>query len=341
MANLFNVLKKSSTQQVDLINLVLLVLSFVLAVCFPFSLFLLAYAILGPLHYLTELFWLKKSNFYLKESKGSIPLIVFSVLLTLMVLLGSNNFFKDQPFMLNNFQPIITGILFLSFSTALIFTLIENRRFRFLAFVLAIILCWVLSKLSIYELFFGIFLTSIIHVSLFTALFMVFGALKAKSSWGFFTVVMYIVFIGFIFILPASYIRENISIKFQDILYRSGFILLNQSIADFFGATHQTSIQLTQGIGLRIQSFLAFIYTYHYLNWFSKVEVIRWHKVSSQARNITIGVWAIAVLLYYVNYQTGLLTLFLLSTLHVLLEFPLNIHSITGIVQQLKSKWYR
>jgi hypothetical protein len=28
--------------------------------------------------------------------------------------------------------------------------------------------------------------------------------------------------------------------------------------------------------------FIAFAYTYHYLNWFSKTDIIRWHVVSQR-----------------------------------------------------------
>ena len=38
--------------------------SFVIALYLPFELFLFAYAILGPAHYLTEISWLQKRRFF-------------------------------------------------------------------------------------------------------------------------------------------------------------------------------------------------------------------------------------------------------------------------------------
>jgi hypothetical protein len=43
-----------------------MVLTAVLAYFYPFETFLLAYAYLGPLHYLTEISWLHDRNYYSK-----------------------------------------------------------------------------------------------------------------------------------------------------------------------------------------------------------------------------------------------------------------------------------
>jgi len=70
--------------------------------------------------------------------------------------------------------------------------------------------------------------------------------------------------------------------------------------------------------------YIAFAYTYHYLNWFSKTSVIGWHKINKKrALFIALG-WIASLLLYLINYELGLLALFFLSVTHVLLEFPLN-----------------
>jgi hypothetical protein len=70
---------------------------------------------------------------------------------------------------------------------------------------------------------------------------------------------------------------------------------------------------------------------YHYLNWFSKTEVIRWHKVPKARFILVIGLWLLACGLYIYDYGIGLTFLFFLSFTHVLLEFPLNMVSIFGI----------
>jgi hypothetical protein len=84
-------------------------------------------------------------------------------------------------------------------------------------------------------------------------------------------------------------------------------------------------------IGIMLMRFIAFAYLYHYLNWFSKTEVIRWHKVPKVRFAAVIVLWIGASVFYAYDYSLGLSLLFFLSFSHVLLEFPLNIVSIVGI----------
>jgi hypothetical protein len=85
-----------------------------------------------------------------------------------------------------------------------------------------------------------------------------------------------------------------------------------------------------------VMRFIAFAYTYHYLNWFSKTSVIQWHKVPRRTLAIVLAIWVVSVSLYAYDYMVGLKWLFLISLLHVLLEFPLNFRSIIGIGQEIK-----
>jgi hypothetical protein len=49
---------KQTADTVNYVNAGLMVLSCLAAYVFPFELFLFSYAVLGPLHYLTEISWL-------------------------------------------------------------------------------------------------------------------------------------------------------------------------------------------------------------------------------------------------------------------------------------------
>jgi hypothetical protein len=84
-------------------------------------------------------------------------------------------------------------------------------------------------------------------------------------------------------------------------------------------------------VGIMLMRFIAFAYLYHYLNWFSKTEVIRWHKVPKVRFILVIVLWLAASIFYSIDYKLGLSVLFFLSFTHVLLEFPLNFISIAGI----------
>ncbi|HET9870420.1 MAG TPA: hypothetical protein VFR02_07995, partial [bacterium] len=53
-----------TVDRVNALNIGLMALSAALAFRFPFELFLFSYTVLGPLHYLTEISWLKDRGFY-------------------------------------------------------------------------------------------------------------------------------------------------------------------------------------------------------------------------------------------------------------------------------------
>ena len=45
--------------------------------------------------------------------------------------------------------------------------------------------------------------------------------------------------------------------------------------------------------GILLMRFIAFAYTYHYLNWFSKTEIIRWHKVPKKRFIVVLVLWVV------------------------------------------------
>jgi hypothetical protein len=53
-----------TVKQLDILNIGLMALSCMAAFLVPFELFLFSYAVLGPLHYLTEIGWLHKRNYF-------------------------------------------------------------------------------------------------------------------------------------------------------------------------------------------------------------------------------------------------------------------------------------
>ncbi len=119
----------------DKINLSNIGLMFITAVCayfYPFETFLLAYAYLGPLHYLTEISWLHDRNYF---SKGKYD---FLVLLIVGVLLSAAAFSKDfgmniefyQTFLeMNLFDKLLVFALF----SSILFALVENLIVKILA----------------------------------------------------------------------------------------------------------------------------------------------------------------------------------------------------------------
>ncbi len=56
----------TKTDRINFLNIGLMLFSCVVALFIPFELFLFAYAVLGPAHYLTEISWLQKRQFFTK-----------------------------------------------------------------------------------------------------------------------------------------------------------------------------------------------------------------------------------------------------------------------------------
>jgi len=72
----------TSTEKIDVLNIGLMLFSCVIAILLPFELFLIVYAILGPLHYLTEISWLHDRNYFSKGKYDAVILVVIGLLLT-------------------------------------------------------------------------------------------------------------------------------------------------------------------------------------------------------------------------------------------------------------------
>jgi hypothetical protein len=91
------------------------------------------------------------------------------------------------------------------------------------------------------------------------------------------------------------------------------------------GADHASAI-------LAVGRFLGFAYTYHYLNWFSKTGVIRWHEIGTARMAVIGSLWLVSVGLYWYDYATGLAALFFLSIVHVFFEFPLDARTFADLI---------
>ncbi len=321
-----------ASERIDVINIALMFVSCAVAIYLPFELFLFSYAILGPLHYLTEISWLHDKNYYTKQRYDVLILLAAGAILTLNFL--QSDIELEFP---ANFDA---NVLYITFLGSLIFITVKNKFYRFAGIALLILT----SSLSKHFLvFFTVFLPTIIHVYVFTGLFMLYGALKSNSRLGLLSVfilllcpfILYNVYPNTAFHVPAA--------KSVGAMQSFKVVNINMFIS-LFGFEKQPSMAAWDDLifhsrtGIMIMRFIAFAYTYHYLNWFSKTRVIQWHKVPKSRFALVLVVWIASVALYLYNYVTGLKWLFFLSFLHVLLEFPLNFTSIVGIGKHLSGK---
>lgn len=160
----------------------------------------------------------------------------------------------------------------------------------------------------------AILLPTFIHVCVFTLLFMTLGALRAKSPVQFLLVGVYLAAIALILIVPPP--------------NRALVPALAELGETYFGGVAPALGRLV-GVpdlqfGGRITGLLSFVYTYHYLNWFIKADVIRWAAIPRPRLAIIAALSAASTALYFYSYTIGLSVLLAVSLGHVLLEFPLN-----------------
>jgi len=320
-------------KKIDILNIGLIAISLVIAFVLPFKLFLFSYAFLGPLHYLTEINWLKEKQYFVKANSKWVRLfIIFTILLAIypiyrIIDLGLSTSFEEMIKYIFGKQKIFILTAFFFAIGLILFKKLKHILIALgLSFLLAILLFLYLPK---WLFVMGLFLPTIIHVYLFTLLFMLYGSKKSKSTMGYVGAGLLLIvplIIAFVTIDPTSYVVSKETATIYD---TSRLMRVNSVMTQMFGGLIDGKFYILSNIGIKIQVFIAFAYTYHYLNWFSKTSIIGWKKSLTTRRTIYILIiWAAAIGIYMYDFYTGLMALYFLSLLHVFFEFPLNVITI-------------
>ncbi|MCX8081453.1 MAG: hypothetical protein N3F09_09480 [Bacteroidia bacterium] len=286
----------------------------------PFELFLFSYAFLGPLHYLTEINWLRERKFFTLNKNDVWILTGLCIIATFMNFFPTKNSFSNMSY-----------ILLIALYLSVLFVITKNNIYRLLLAVPGLIVFHRLNEMQSFQLFVGLYLPTIIHVLIFTWLFMIYGILKEPSKAGWISVATLMGCVTLIFALPAHQLKYPVSDYVKNAM--GPFALVNASMVNLFGLDELKHMNFIyeNSAGFIVMRFMAFAYTYHYLNWFSKTSVIKWHQTERKNMIIILILWVISVAFYAYDYKLGMEVLFFLSFLHVFLEFPLNVVSIRGI----------
>jgi hypothetical protein len=183
-------------------------------------------------------------------------------------------------------------------------------------------------------------LPTIVHVYIFTVLFLISGLVRSKerpvlswinpmlvlaapllllrAHWGYFA--------------PGSYWSNA----------EAGFANLHVMLAGLLGQNlHPTGLAAADPASAGVLRVLAFIYMYHYLNWFAKTELLKWHVVSRRSWALILGLYAFSVGCYLYSFVLGFYIVNFLSLLHVLLEFPLDWHTGHYLASAIPRPWVR
>lgn len=300
--------------QINHLNSALIVFSALIAWFLPFELFLFSYAVLGSLHYFTQISWMHDRNYFCPTKKHSIPLyLITATILVVNELLGIP----------------LQGLIFLAFGCSALIGFAQSRIIIITGFLILIPLSQLVSQINTLNIIFAALLPSLIHVCIFTLLFMLYGCLKTNSQSGYFSVFVYLVCGIAMLLLPETTNYTVNKVLFND---ASSFMEISQHLNEMLQR------DVSKEALISTFRFMAFAYTYHYLNWFSKTKVINWHKISKKRAYGIITAWLMAIAIYAYDYKTGFLVILFFSMAHAILEFPLNIQCMKSIVRMLRGK---
>jgi hypothetical protein len=308
------------------VNLAVLLFSAAAAWVAPLETFIIAYAVIGPFHYLTEMAWLRKKQFFFGNGIVS-PQVYLITASVLCVFASLDLYFKS------GWAIYAIGALLVLSLGALV------KNVPVLAGALALVF---LTKHFVhgYGLFIAAFVPTVVHVYFFTLIFLISGALRGKrrSLLGWVNPLLLVV-------IPLLMVR--LSDRFGVHTPGAYWMASEASFAD----VHEYISGLL-GIGMHFHPgtaldagavatfrFLAFIYLHHYLNWFAKTELLAWHKVSRRSWVAIVAIYAAMIGSYAYNFALGFYVSYFVSLLHVLLELPLNWRGGVGIVAQPWSAW--
>ncbi|WP_146250769.1 hypothetical protein [Nonlabens dokdonensis] len=310
----------------------LVVVAAILAYLFPLELFILSYTLLGPLHYVTEINWLhEKSYFFTKKKTIWLTIGVTASLILFVPKLFL--YYENSDTTLSAIMIFINewsnSVIFITLMLAVAYQFVSSRISWAIIVIFSIIGAIYLKNVEHYKLLVGVFVPTIIHVYLFTMIFMLYGAKKSKSIYGYISVALVILIPAIIINLELTRGAYLFSDTWKELYLENDFHVLPVILSKFLGMTDGTEFYFYESIWLKFMMFISFIYCYHYLNWFSKTTVIKWHNLLNKKKIIAIAVmWITVILLYWFDFGLGLLVSLFLGFIHVILEFPLNMFSL-------------
>jgi hypothetical protein len=294
----------------DALHLGLMLSALGLAYILPFELLLIAYAVLGPAHYLTEISWLHDRRYFL--SAKSIAMLLAAVAVAAVSVSDASD------------SGLLIWIAFVGAALS-IGGISWAQRAVLAAILVAVTVALVTGRDFVAVA--AVLLPTLIHVSVFTVVFMMLGAYRSGSRWQMALVVVYLAAVALILLVPPGAIPR--SMPLAQIGYR------------YFGGVAPALGQVLHVPDLTFDSrstgLLSFVYTYHYLNWFIKADVIGWRRIPARRLGAIVALSAAATGLYFYDYAMGFTVLLALSLLHVVLEFPLNtlsMRQLAGIAAQ-------
>jgi hypothetical protein len=280
-----------------IVHFALMLATLALTYLVPFELLLLAYVVLGPAHYTTEISWLHDRNYFLPRRIIAVALALTAIV---AAIINDANWFGFVMW-----AAFVICAVIAAATTALQATILVMAAFLATG--------WMLMNGASMAVV-GILLPTLIHVSLFTLIFMTLGALRSGERTQWCLIACYLVSIALILTLPPT--TKTLVPSFATAA-TDYFANVAPALSRLFGISGLT-------LDNRLVGLLAFVYTYHYLNWFIKADVIRWADIPRRRLVLVMAASAGSTALYFYDYAYGFSVLLALSLAHIVLEFPLD-----------------
>lgn len=313
--------------RINWLNSGLMIAAAAAATAAPFHVFLFSYAILGPLHYLTEISWLHDRQYFAPRVSLRRLWLVIVVLAAIAVTYG----FVSNDLLGRKVAPTLEiGLVYLALLAAAAALFIRHAANGIALCAAGAVIIAIAAGHPLYGLV-AYLIVTIVHVLLFTGCFVLYGSLKSGSRSGLISLGVFIAcaIVPFVVHLPAMTPSSSIRSVY------AGFEQLNIVLLRLFGHRGEDVYGST---ALAVMRLIAFAYTYHYLNWFSKTSVIKWHEISRKRAIGIVGAWLGGIAIYAWDYRAGFAVFYVLSVVHVMLEFPLDHQTIVGLIRMIPGR---
>ena len=306
---------------VDRLNTGLLLLSLGVALILPFHLFLVAYAVLGPLHYLTQLRWLHRRRYFIPSTAPRFALWLGAGLAVAAV----------APAALGLQPPagLQATVALCALAIAAAMSWAPSPRGLIGALGAGLAVAFLTADQPAVAFALTVLMPTVVHVWLFTLFFMLFGAFRANSAVGKLNAALLLT-APFVLAMASSVPYVSLAPSSLSVFVDGGFADLNVRLTAFLGLDAGDARTVRT-----VQAFLAFAYAYHYLNWFTKTSIIGWQAgLTRRSKRVLLGLWLVFSGIYAIDFSLGVATSFVLSVLHVYAELPLDMVALKGTVKR-------
>lgn len=292
----------------------------------PVETFVAAFVVLGPLHYLTELAWLRRRGFFVDVPAGRGALVATGVVAAALGVLS-----QGAAAVGTRAELQVLAVTALGTAVVLAGLLTRGHARTGLGITTTVVTCGLIGEAVGHSpwaeaAFVGIavLLPTLVHVVLFTTLFMVHGWRAGRARHDLSTLLAYLACFALIGVArgaPAPAL-PGVAAAWDTMI---GFLAVRlQDTATSWGVAPDHA-------AVAVPRLLAFAYAHHFLNWFDKTERVGWHRLPTGTL-LGIGLaWAGFVGAYAWDVETGLLLVLLPNLLHVVMELPLNWRTATGL----------